>query len=192
MSNKNARKICNDIGIGFGSEDSDPSSNSELTIKARYSFTITDFQIDGSESGGDHGFSWTQSHTAGSTDSTPNSTSLMVTLESGNVYSLHYQLSETDSVVVADVAQNFVDKNAYKMSIEDNVNMTISGAVISFEEMIPQGGFNIDKMTVSSSGDIAYSLQNLDSYTTEPDPTAREYERKIYTRMPSNGSHNIM
>lgn len=192
ISDKNARKICNDIGIYFTSTDQDPSSNSRLVMAARYSFTITNFKINGDESGGSHGFSWAQAHSAGSTDATPNSTSIMVILESGNIYSLHYQLSETDAVAASDVAQNFVDKNAYKMSIEDNINMTISGAVISFEEIIPQGGFNVDKMVVSTNGDIAYSLQALDSYTTEPDATAREYERKIYTRMPSSGSHNVM
>ena len=192
MFSKEANDIMNGLHMYFGVGDESTSSHSELEISANFDFTITDFQINGSESGGDHGFYWTQSHTDGSTDSTPNSASLLVKLKSGNVYSVHYPPDMVRSVSAADVVSNFVDRNAKRMSIEDRIKLTGSGAVITFTEEIPQGGFNIDQIDVASSGVLGWSLQNVGAYTTDPDPTALENEEKIYTRMPSGGETNLM
>ena len=192
MFSKEANDIMNGLHMYFGVGDESTSSHSELEISANFDFTITDFQINGSESGGDHGFYWTQSHTDGSTDSTPNSASLLVKLKSGNVYSVHYPPDMVRSVSAADAVSNFVDRNAKRMSIEDRIKLTGSGAVITFTEEIPQGGFNIDQIDVASSGVLGWSLQNVGAYTTDPDPTALENEEKIYTRMPSGGETNLM
>ena len=183
------------IGMHVGHSADTGSEDNKLEISGRFDFTVSDFQINGEGSGGAHGFTWTTSHSDGynaSTDATPNTTSLIVTLADGKTYSLHYSENTLANISTDDVAQNFVDKNAHRMAMESNISLTVSGSVLSFKEIIPEGGKTINGIDVSYPGSITGSMESLASYTTDPDYTSNYYEEKIFVRMPSGGPTNVM
>ena len=160
------------------------------------SWSFSDFKINGQASADTgHGFTYTVTSISEAVvpDSSPEDSSLIVHLGNKS-YFVDYAWSEYNTITTEEIAQNFVTKNSSKMAMEQDVSVTNSGSDIIIEEIIPKGGLNPDQshgvgksIHVSATGDITESVafSNNKGY-----PIANFNQRTIYTRMPSNGSHN--
>tara|TARA_R100000995_G_scaffold32496_1_gene14618 strand:- start:2151 stop:3515 length:1365 start_codon:yes stop_codon:yes gene_type:complete len=156
-----------------------------LDIRGLYEFTISEFKIDAKESAdSSHGFTYVVTNAANFSQSNVSDTSLSVTLN-GTAYILSYSEEDYLSVSGADVAQNFVSKFSAKIAQEQNISVTNSSADLFFEEIEAEGGFVWDAQGL---GEIELTTGT----NTSADMTAKFYETRIYTRMPSGGPVNAL
>tara|TARA_R100000655_G_scaffold109877_2_gene166080 strand:- start:273 stop:1706 length:1434 start_codon:yes stop_codon:yes gene_type:complete len=193
VSSKEGNSLLGKIGMSFGMTPGSGGFNtaaqySSLDIQAKYNFNVTDFKINGEDSGGSHKFEWDQTKSDSySIDTTPQTSSLTVLLTDGNVYSLSYGDSNNRPVEPNEYAQSFVDLNAQRMATESGIELTADGSVLSFKEITPQGGRLLRSIDAMVRGDISSSLETLGNYSVNPDRASDFYEQKVFTRMPSGG-----
>ena len=158
--------------------------NDELRIEGVYSFSISDFKINGKESAdSSHGFTFSVAQTQAFSQSNISDASLNVIIND-STYSLPYSNEDYYMITPSQVAKNFVDKFSTKIAMEENISVTNDSDVIIFEEMDASGGFNFD---IHDNGEIVVGV-----VTSAGNPFAEFQKRRILTRMPSGGSHNSM
>jgi len=105
-------------------------------------------------------------------------------------------VAPTTQVTYEDIIDKFILENAYKLSKEQNIicKKATEGVglgliyVLSFSEIKPQGGYNIQPFT---PGD-AFTIQKNENASVKPTPAAEGYDQIIFHRMPSGGEHNSL
>ena len=166
----------------------------DLGFAANYEFSYEDFKINGEDSGGSHlfeyaieGISIPEASDYSESEQPPNEDNLTVNI-GGQLFAVHYGSWSNRTVSAEDVARNFMDKHAQDLALKTGVSVTRDGAVLTFEEITPEGGRNLQNLTTGHYGDnIATTLENVGSSTEEADMSALFYNPISFTRMPSGG-----
>ena len=158
-----------------------------FSFKGLYTFTFSDFKINGKESGdSSHGFTYTVTDANTFSQTNISDSQLEVQINS-DIYTLDYTDEDYGAVSVFEVAKNFVDKFSYEIAMKNNISVTCTPGsdTITFEEMGDSGGFTI---FVSAPGDLSASLTEIAEI--QPAMFSKFKKRRILTRMPSGGHHN--
>jgi hypothetical protein len=104
-------------------------------------------------------------------------------------------VAPTTEITHEDIIDKFILENAYKLSKEQNIicqkgtlGLGLNVFTLTFEEIKPQGGYNIQPFT---PGD-AFTITKNENASPKPSPAAEAYEQIIFHRMPSGGEHNSL
>ena len=104
-------------------------------------------------------------------------------------------VAPTTEITQEDIIDKFILENAYKLSKEQNIicekgllGLGFNIFTLTFEEIKPQGGYNIQSFT---PGD-AFTITKDENASPKPSPAAEAYEQIIFHRMPSGGEHNSL
>jgi hypothetical protein len=104
-------------------------------------------------------------------------------------------VAPTTEITQEDIIDKFILENAYKLSKEQNIicqkgtlGLGLNVFTLTFEEIKPQGGYNIQPFT---PGD-AFTITKNENASPKPSPAAEAYEQIIFHRMPSGGEHNSL
>ena len=105
-------------------------------------------------------------------------------------------VSRRRDVAYTDAIDKFILENADKISKEQNIKCEISHIgvapdliyTIIFEEITPQGGFDIEPFT---PGD-GFSIELYQQQSPIADSSAENFKQQIFYRMPSGSEHNSL
>ena len=196
VNDKKLREELQSIYMAIGITDLGADKQAALVFEAAYDFTVTDLKINGEGSDGSHLFKWDDekqiSAFAGESDTEEDSLTVMI---SGHKFGVHYGEWKSRTIYPTDIARHFVDLHANDIALKTGVSVTRgdsatygAGTVLTFEEIIPNGGRNLQHISISTYGDdISVSLQTTSNYEVETDETAFFYNPISFTRMPSGG-----
>ena len=160
-----------------------------LSFQGLYTFTVSDFKVNGKESGNSsHGFTYTTNESNTFSQTNISDSQLEVQINS-DIYTLDYTDEDYGAVSVTQIARNFVDEFSYEIAMKNNVSVTCDPGsdTITFEEMEDSGGFTISSAT---PGDLAASITEVPQ--VDPSMFSKFKKRRILTRIPSGGEHNNM
>ena len=104
-------------------------------------------------------------------------------------------VAPTTEITHEDIIDKFILENAYKISKEQNIicekgilGLGFNVFTLTFEEIKPQGGYNIQPFTPGN----AFTITKNENASPKPSPAAEAYEQIIFHRMPSGGEHNSL
>ena len=122
------------------------------------------------------------------------------------LYSTEFISSEVE-VTSDDLIVNFIIKNAEKIAKEQNISVTRVDTTLppfvpteevetnpfpifglSFEEIEPSGGFDLDILTPGN----AFVAEINTTLSQDSIPMTNDYKPIVFTRMPSGGDHNLL
>jgi hypothetical protein len=122
------------------------------------------------------------------------------------LYSTEFISSEVE-VTSDDLIVNFIIKNAEKIAKEQNISVTRVDTTLppfvpteevetnpfpifglSFEEIEPSGGFDLDILTPGN----AFLAEINTALSQDSIPMTNDYKPIVFTRMPSGGDHNLL
>ena len=104
-------------------------------------------------------------------------------------------VAPTTEITHEDIIDKFILENAYKLSKEQNIicqkgtlGLGFNVFTLTFEEIKPQGGYNIQPFTPGNT----FTITKNENASPKPSPAAEAYEQIIFHRMPSGGEHNSL